>query len=497
MFTSCLDFDGYGEDCQDSIIEYIEMCSSQIKLISHEPKSQWLWCAVEACVDIDTKSKIDMSNFSKSKLRNEVDFQAVAVLVTRSSIGYKIEIIRTLNSTVPVYIVRHGNRAAVSWNFTLCSELSSKKINKKSCQKLIYWGPNLESNTIFQDVYLINGGQYASFGKDGCAIEQSSSLARYEPAALAEGAEAALYFLDLIASVVRPHIRTSAAPVLELSGGLDSSCIGAALRRGNVMSGTLPTYGLIQPGVAGIQQQTRRRELINIFDFHDVSVDSTECKPFSIFKKSIIRRVPSDEIYRTGIELCLSKCDFHPDVVVTGIGGDELTMISNEHTVMFQQSDLDDLFGESVEEVALTRHVASNSAIVSAFCRSDMFLSQHIWPINPFTHPHIVNFSQCLPSEIKKNRLLNKLALAKSGLSDYFLFPRYRENFSRVYDSDLLLFDVSDFFETSILHDYGIINCEKLNYQYRLFINEGKCSVPLTCFANAVRLEFFLRQCNL
>lgn len=123
-----------------------------------------------------------------------------------------------------------------------------------------------------------------------------------------------------------------------------------------------------------------------------------------------------------------------------------------------------------------------------------MFLSRDIWPLNPLISPPLVQFGQMLPEGMKRERLLNKVTLAKLGLSDFFLFPRYRENFGEVYRSDLLSFDFGAYFSTATIHDFGILDMPALLRQHVQLANTGACDIPLICFANATRLEHVLRQ---
>ncbi len=137
--------------------------------------------------------------------------------------------------------------------------------------------------------------------------------------------------------------------------------------------------------------------------------------------------------------------------------------------------------------------VASISAVESAFCHADMFLSRGIWPLNPLVNPAVVHLCQSLPTSIKQGRLLIKIALAKSGMSDFFLFPRCRENFAEVYDNELRRLDLAGYLRDSKLHSLGIIDRTELIRQHVLFVNSGACEIPLLFFANSVRLEQILR----
>src|SRR5260363_427330 len=62
---------------------------------------------------------------------------------------------------------------------------------------------------------------------------------------------------------------------------------------------------------------------------------------------------------------------------------------------------------------------------------------------------------------IQKKRLFKKGKLQRAGLSDYFIFPRYRENFERVFMNDLAHFNIDQYFGESILHEHRILNASR------------------------------------
>jgi hypothetical protein len=143
---------------------------------------------------------------------------------------------------------------------------------------------------------------------------------------LASHSEAALYFLDLIAEVLAPPLQAARCAGLELSGGLDSSCVSVALPRTarNVgRSARLLSYGLVHAGPVDSQQIARRNEIVRLLALSDIAEPSSSCSPFS-FTPAPVRRVPSDEFFRSGIDACIAPLP-PPKAVITGIGGDEIT----------------------------------------------------------------------------------------------------------------------------------------------------------------------------
>jgi hypothetical protein len=367
-------------------------------------------------------------------------------------------------------------------------------VNLEASRRFIVEGPTITTATIIEDVSLLAGGQFATWQDERLSIENPRAIPCYRTSLLSPGAQVTAVFLELIAAEIRSRLSQSQCGALELSGGQDSTCVAGALA--GLLAPGFQTYGLIHAGVCGAQQAIRRAELVERFGFADVAVPSIECRPFTVFSEIAhsVRRVPSDELYRSGVEACLDALPAQPDLVVTGIGGDELTLLADDTNDQCGARAGIALFGDSIGPSQTAPTVAATSAVESAFCRADVFLSRDIWPLNPLISPALVQFSQMLPEAMKRDRLLNRITLAKLGLSDFFLFPRYRENFAEVYRNDLVHFDFGTYFGTAMIHDFGIIDLPALLRQHVQIANTGACDLPLICFANAIRLEHVLRR---
>jgi asparagine synthase (glutamine-hydrolysing) len=469
--------------------------SPHLRTIVESRPGRRIWCVVEHFAQPDLQELLHSTDPAESTFRSALEFDGVAIVVTDVQGQIQLHIIRTLHASVPIYIAYDTHQIMLSWDFLQCAAQKEARIDVDMCRRFIVDGPTLSNSTILHGVSLLAGGQVASWSSGKMYFEHPPNITRFLESEFCEGADAAPFFLELIASVIQPRLDRAKEAVLELSGGQDSSCVAAAI--GQLNRRSLSTYGLIHDGVSGLQQAQRRAELVRRFKFSDIAVPSAQSAPFSLFLQNInIRHVPSDEIYRRGIEICLDNMPLAPDLVVTGIGGDELTLIDSSPESTGTSNAYESLFGELPKAAPEIPSVASTSAVESAFCRADMFLSRGIWPLNPLISPAVVHLCQSLPKSIKRGRMLNKIALAKVGLSDYFLFPRYRENFAEVYSNDLRRFDLLSYLQDSFLHRYGIIDITELTGQHAIFINTDKCDIPLMWFANAVRLEQILRNIN-
>ena len=478
----------------DLVVSFTALDSPHLKTITATSGTRRVWCVVERCGQLDMDELLRCDDPAASSFALALTFDGVALLVSDGPSDVAVHIIRTSHATVPLYLSANQERLTASWDFLACAGASSNRGNIDACRRFILEGPTIATSTIIEDVSLLVGGQVATWNREPLQIDGPRVVPRYAPSLLSPGAQATEMFLELIAGEIAPRLSQSLHFALELSGGSDSSCVGAAAA--GLTDAPLNTYGLTHVGVSGAQQTARRAELIDRFGFADVSICSKRCRPFAIYEEGAehVRRVPSDELYRHGIESCLDALHRSPDLVLTGIGGDELTLLADDEIVSDVSGADRLLFGDSVATITRPQTVPSVSAVESAFCRADMFLSRGIWPLNPLISPAVVHFCQMLPDGLKRARILNRIALARLGLSDYFLFPPYRENFGEVYRNDLRRFDFGTFLRTALIHEFGIVELPALLRQHVQFVNDGACEIPLICFANAVRLEAVLRR---
>jgi len=424
------------------------------------------------------------------------------VLVHWSKNGL-LTVYRTAHATVPIYVSGELNKFCAGWDFnSVISRRDSSTLSRTELRRLIQFGPELSQDTIAVNVKLLLPGQKAiwGLGSDQIEIKNCYKFDYYEQSTLVAGATLSSIFVDLIKASSTDLLSEAQVPTIELSGGMDSSCVAVALHNAD---NPLYSYGLIHRGNAGDQQVARRNELKQRLKIIDSQVESTVCKPFTSLEHAPLDAdfiiSPYDELYWDGIVECINSMpNGKPDLIVTGIGGDELTISTNcdDDTQMpvcrskvFQAMFFRDLIA--------ARHVpktfVSQSALAAAFVRARMFLHNNIWPKNPLIDPRVVQFCQMIPPEHKQYRLLNKLTLARAGLSDYFIVPRFKENFSRVFMDDLLDFRSDNYFSDSLLHTEMIANSTVISNEIKNIQNGGKSDLPDYAIISAVRLEYILR----
>ena len=225
----------------------------------------------------------------------------------------------------------------------------------------------------------------------------------------------------------------------EISGGLDSACVAIATATELTQ---FASYGLIHEGPVGAQQRARRKELLARLPSNDFEFPSFRHTPFVSLADAECSLTPFDDNHRGS---CVAAVDAHPgrpfDLLLTGIGGDELTL---EDTHLREPWELPGSI--------------CTSSLVAASARADMFMRRGIWPRNPLIDQEVVDFCRALPASLRRHRILNRLLLARAGLSDGFLFPRLSEHYGHAMQREASLTDFDQLIRGQVFGDHGIVD---------------------------------------
>jgi asparagine synthase (glutamine-hydrolysing) len=489
--------DERGATCAESRIDLTSRCFVKLTIFDDENNNKYIWIRENSIHEIeepipDTKSII-------SDYRELISGDGVLIKFLVNEKLRRITITRTSAGEIPLYVTFLPGAISLSWNYSVSvSRLATVTPDIEACKRFAAVGPSLQRNTVIEDVYLLSIGETLMWDGENFVFEQFQGRRPCKSGVLSASAHVVETFLGLLVESASTFIEKAKYPAVELSGGLDSACIAAAIRSSSCHP--IQSYGLIQPGVAGIQQTARRNELIQHFSLKDTTRSSLDCRPFTTLETyaSLQASTPFDEIYRNGIDLILEDTGNRSiDIVFTGIGGDELTL-SDHSKERYDQVHYNILshvcFGECAELKPDLPTPISTSALLAGYARADMFLCRSIWPKSLFLSPKIVEFCRMLPHQVKVARALQTLTLARVGVSDGFLFPRYVENFRYTFQHDLIHFDFERFMENSLLYDLQIIDVKYLIMKYQDFVNYRHRSFPLLYFYNVVRLESLLRK---
>lgn len=380
--------------------------------------------------------------------------------------GPGVEVARTYAGGCPIYVSCVGGTICVSWKFEAAVALIPRPTpNIEACRIYLREATGHVRDQVIDGVHMLWPGESLRFDAAGLIFREIEPPLIVQSGTLKEGADACGAFLRTVSAAMQPVLAKAHKPLLELSGGYDSSCVGLAAKQ---VSDDFWSYSTIHDGQLGRQQGRRRAEIVSLLKTRDFEFPSYLNPPFSALQVEECRVTPFDDLYRLP---CVYAIDAHPagpfDVVVTGIGGDELT---KEDT--FRRLD-HELPGHN-----------SRSAGTAAAGRADMFLRRGIWPINPLISPSVVDFCRSLPPQLRSGRMLNILTLCRSGLSDGYIFPRYKEHYANVSNMEASLFDFDEHLSGSVVGTLGICDLGQILAAAR--------EATLTGFDSALRVKLYL-----
>lgn len=401
-----------------------------------------------------------------------------AKIVVEGAAGQKrIAISRTAAGGWPLYVAAAGEEIAASWRFEdAVAVLERPRPNIEACRFFLEFNGSYSRDQVIDGVYMLWPGESLEFSAGGLAFHKAEFDQIVMPSTLTGDARATDEFLFLIADALRLNLERSRNPIVELSGGFDSSCVALAARS---VRSDLNSYGMIHEGAVGRQQADRRRELVELLQIRDVTYPSYEDAPFAALQNvAECSLTPFDDIYRMqsvhGVE---SHPAFPFDLLITGLGGDEL---SAENSYFRGRLEL----GGNIP----------TSSMTAAVGRCDMFMRRGIWVAHPLIAQPIVDFCRALPAKMREKRLLNILTLARSGLSDGFLFPRYYEHYGNLILREVSLFDFDVPFRQSLVGDYAIGDVTGLLHQAREASLLGFDHPLITKLWLLMKLEMVLRR---
>jgi hypothetical protein len=352
----------------------------------------------------------------------------------------EVQVARTYRGTTPIYVASCGDRLILSWRFEdALACLAHIVPNVDACRIFLDHGSARSRDQIISGTYMLWPGEALTFGRNGLVFKEAPSRAIPASTPLVEDARVCDAFFQIIKDELSRFAGLASAPLVELSGGLDSSTL--ALAAGAVFDRAF-SYGLLQIGVVGRQQKARRREIVGLSGLIDFEGRADAIPPFRGLTHEENCLTVMDDNHRPA---CVYAVDQHPhgpfDLVIAGIGGDELMM---EHT-----------YTHEAWEVPGT---VCRSSVVSGVARADMFMRRGIWPINPFASIELVDFCRALPESLRRHRHLVRFNLARQGVSDGFLFPRFDEHYGELMRYEMAFIDFDDLLTDSIVGSLGLIN---------------------------------------
>ncbi|KUL48987.1 hypothetical protein [Streptomyces sp. NRRL S-1521] len=353
-----------------------------------------------------------------------------------------------LGGVAPLYLAHAKGRLAGSWQYMdLRPHLGAGVLDEKEVTRLLTGRTRYGHDTLFTTVKLLTERSTAYADAHGLHLAYPKAAEHAAPSELAPGVDGdalAVAYEQVSDHVLARRFLDPARTAAQLSGGMDSTNLAISLALQH--PGAITPCAMLVGGVAGAQQITRRRTVIERFDFAaDVIVSAADHPPLS---PGGLRRArpeaisPLDEPHLEAADaLAQALRARHLHTVVAGFGGDEVARsrartgdrdpLAVPDVPAWCGARVRDLTG-SVNQGVAPPTVAPETALVALSVATPYLARRGLWTIAPFTDPDMVRFGQRLPLQWKKDKALLHHRLAIRGLPEEVVNPRRRENFAHL-----------------------------------------------------------------
>ncbi len=443
--------------------------------------------------------------------------------IDTGSVGTSVRIQAGEWGVAPVYLADKGEVLLGHWDPSelYCFLPDIGLDPEHAAHYLVQFSTPYSKNSLLRGINVLTAGSTATWRANGGAsdsldIEYPPAFPGYRPRELKLGAPVLEQFGAILEASQRRWVDDD-LPSSELSGGLDSGIVSATAAM--IHDGHVHTYGIIHDGAMGMEQRSRREELVaryNLIDHVTLAGRHLPLDPTSS-RISESRVVPWEEIYYEAVEALLSiAVDTGTRVLFTGFGGDELFYPNWEEIPLgkrlgllheFERGRPDrpdwiststyETFRESLQDRdAAPAAAISDSALDSVAFASILYLKKGIWPVNPYCTPELIRFCRSLPFEWRENRNLQRQFLRRLGLSDRYIDPKLPESFTPVLERGLRRHKafIDDLFEDSRLAAQGHIDPRRFLAAFADFTERGSTRFEPKDYYATIVLELTLRS---
>lgn len=391
-----------------------------------------------------------------------------------------INILRNVNASCPLYVFHQGTTLFLHWDPVELYPLLNKTdmLDRLECIRFLNGQWDYGYQTVFKNIFLLPERSQAFFSPSGFRMMPPPEIAGFEAGVLKQGVDPIGRFYDLLCQAILRWSFASDKVFTELSSGLDSSLVTYALAQ---IASTHPlhTFGYSPLGNDREAILNRRAETVQKLKTQD------HCLPMEDFFSAAFS--PHEQHWPYQAPTAFEKTRFAKiiahnggDLVFTGVGGDELCMLSQSEKALFQKpnyvkkspaSHVSTLVPDSL--IALTSKQAQPSVwpvgLVPASC-ADIgnstavhYLRQGVWQAHPLASVEIQSFAHFLPIEWRRDRYLSRAILERLGASSSFLRQDPKENLTASLDALVLHGDfIKAIFSESYLVDIGLLDPTKI-----------------------------------
>ncbi|RLL67954.1 asparagine synthase-related protein [Streptomyces sp. Z26] len=344
-------------------------------------------------------------------------------------------------AVAPLYLASGGGTLDGSWDLAdLRRHCRVGALVDREVARLLRLQHRYTHDTLWQGVHRLTERSTAWWTVDGLALVHPPGAPHTEPRALRPGTDVLDAYEQLLAhAIAQRHFFPDHAAV-ELSGGMDSANVAAGLAAPGRPE--ITAAAMLLGGEAREQQIRRRKEMISAFGVaQDMCVDvmahlplnpagrrangqavSPYDDPWSEAEEAMMRALT-----RTGVRWSFG-----------GTGGDELTSLRDDERPPAGEAPAPGPWTgkrtlavlDHINDGIAPSPVLYDSTLLAFACRTPQFMRNGLWPVSPLADPELIRFAEWLPRPWREHKALNRLRLARLGLSPEAVHAPVPENFA-------------------------------------------------------------------
>jgi asparagine synthase (glutamine-hydrolysing) len=388
----------------------------------------------------------------------------------------------------PLYLATCGERLIGSWDpADLASFAEPDDLSPAVLTRLLTRRHRYSAATLFSRITRLTAGATLQWSRtSGLRLRYPAPVRHIsKPRRLRPGAEPVAHFAKLMNQVVHDAFDGLRGTVaVELSGGLDSASVAlsaaslpiASLSAGQVLSG-----GLIVAGRAGLDQEIRRRIIVNHLGLRDITVPANDHLPLSPGGSRTVDRThyPDTDVYQEAFDALRGRLRAAgARFVLTGYGGDEIMSrtpaerprpTTPPRLPPWLDQRARDALADVDADCSPVTAVALPTLVVFA-ARHPAYLRAGLWPVAPFTASELSRFGRSLPVEWRTGKELLRQRLARTGLPTTVTHPQRPESFAATMNRALRRHApalLADMLERSLLIDRGFVRRTAVEHLHR------------------------------
>lgn len=369
-------------------------------------------------------------------------------------------------AVAPLYLVSRNGKLDGSWDLAdLREHCRGGALVDREIARLLRLQHRYTHDTLWQGVHRLTERSTASWTADGLALAYPPGAPHTEPRALRPGADVLNAYEQLLAqAITRRHFIADHSAV-ELSGGMDSANVAAGLTAPDRPD--ITAVAMLLGGEAREQQIRRRKEMISTFGVtRDVCTDVMAHLPLNPAGRRANGQAvsPYDDPW-TETEEVMMRALARAGVRWSfgGTGGDELTSLRDDERAPAGEIPAPGPWTgkrtltvvDHINDGIAPSPILYDSTLLAFACRTPQFMRNGLWPVSPLADPDLIRFAEWLPRPWREHKALNRLRLARLGLSPEAVHAPIPENFVHVMNTAMRRYVVP--FLESMVREGGVL----------------------------------------